>query len=104
MEVTFKRASGKLYPHMVVQLGRIGDVLNVIPPCWKLGLTNMMVSRQYADLFTAFTYITPHIWDGSMEDLAGAVRSADYLAEKVYVPQLFGLNQPPNMPPRTRET
>jgi hypothetical protein len=89
---------------LVVQLGRIGDILNVIPPCLALGLHNILVMPQYRELLAGFSYMRPYLWSGDIENLTAAVVAAHQVADRVFVPQLFGLQQPPNMPARTRDS
>ena len=102
MNVTFAQQPPAMLDKIVVQLGRIGDILNIIPACAALGLQHIVVGQQFQELFSGFSYLRPHLWGGDLEDLAGAVQAAQGIANQVLVPQLFGLRQPPGLPPRTR--
>ena len=85
---------------MVVQLGHIGDILSIIPAMVHLGLRDILVCRRYLDIVLGFSYLQPYIWDGDIEDLAGACGAAMQHADRILVPQLFGLhlaNYPPKL-------
>lgn len=88
--------------NLVVQLGRVGDILNIIPACVALGHYCLLVHKSYGNLMASFPYLKVWYWQGDMEDLAGAVESAKQMADTVLVPQLFGMRQPADLPPRTR--
>jgi hypothetical protein len=86
---------------LAVCLGRVGDILNIIPPCRKVGIEFVMVCREFEHALSG-TRISPVTWDGDVEDLAGAYAKAIHMADSVVVPQLFGTHQPPGMPERKR--
>ena len=105
MEFSFPVPSSKKLPSIVVQLGRIGDILNVIPAMKMLGLNQILVAEEFASVMEGFPYIQTLVYRGSCEDLAPAVAAAEQRAERVYVPQLFGsISKHPNMPARTRDS
>ena len=81
----------------VVQLGRYGDILNILPACQMLGRVALMVAAEYADILQAADYVDPITWTGDVDDLRGAVAAAGANFKRVLVPQMFG-----NVPrPRT---
>lgn len=83
------------YKSVVVQLGRIGDILNIIPACVAADCQNILVCRRYLELFSGFSYLRPLIWDGDIQDLEGAVKAASQATDTVLIPQLFQNNQAP---------
>jgi len=87
---------------LAVCLGRTGDLINILPACKHLGIDNILVRPEYVNVLRGASYIIPNVWEGDIEDLASAVNHAKTIADKVYVPQLFGSKQPPGMPERKR--
>lgn len=79
-----------MLPSVVVQLGRIGDIINVLPPCRMLGLRYMLVHPEFRCALGGQSYVEPIIWTGALEDLGGAVAYARTVSADVRVPQLFG--------------
>lgn len=93
-----------MVPVLVVQLGRIGDILNVLPPCRLLGIRHMLINSQFDCALRGQSYVEPIHWDGDMEDLREAVKYARSFCKDVRVAQLFGRIQPDGMPPRKRSS
>jgi len=89
-------------PLLAVQLGRIGDILNILPPCKLLGIKRMLVGNDFVMALEGQSYVQGVPWNGDIEDLSTAVQYARTIATEVLVPQLFGRWQPPGLPPRTR--
>jgi hypothetical protein len=61
-------------PRLYIQLGRVGDILNVLPLCLRdftqTGIRPvLMVAEPYAPLLDGVTYVEPLIWEGEFEDL-----------------------------------
>ena len=93
-----------MLPVIAVQLGRIGDILNVLPACRFLGIKDMLINEQFSFVLRGQSYVRPVFWNGDMEDLRSAVVFARSISEKVVVPQLFGRIQPDGLSPRTRNS
>lgn len=91
-----------MIPVIAVQLGRIGDILNILPPCKALGIKHMLIHPDFSCAIGGQSYVEPVYWNGDIEDLRAAVEYAKTIASDVRVAQLFGRVQPPVMPPRTR--
>ena len=78
-----------------VILGKIGDVLSVLPllqhysECNKAPAT-LVISEQYAHVVEGLDYINPVIWKGHWQNLSGAVMWAKERYDKVVVPQTYG--------------
>ena len=87
---------------IAVQLGRIGDILNIMPACRLLCIKYMLINPEFRFVLKGQSYIEPICWGGDMEDLKAAVTFAQAIASDVKVPQLFGRVQPAGMPARTR--
>lgn len=73
-------------PKTYIQLGRVGDILNVLPLLYadfkrdeKQGL---MVAKEFAGLLDGISYVDPVIFDGRDFDIGGGV----LLAEKLGLP------------------
>lgn len=66
-----------------IQLGRTGDILNVLPMLWadaqRGEMSTMIVSRDYASVVTGASYLTAIVFDGEPHDIAGAVALAESL-------------------------
>lgn len=77
-----------------VQLGRIGDQLNVLPMLYddsqKGGRSAMMVSKDFQDVMDGVSYADKIVFDGGMWDLAQAVKQAELISQDVKVVQLVG--------------
>lgn len=78
-----------------VQLGKIGDILNVIP---MLRLSHtifhyqpvpMVIHQSMRNVLGRVGYVKPYLWKGAMTDRAAASDYAKSIAKKVLVPQLF---------------
>jgi hypothetical protein len=91
-----------MIPVLAVQLGRIGDLLNILPPCRWLGIKHVLVHPQFETALRGQSYVEPVLWEGDIENLRAAVERAQTLAQKVVVPQLFGRLQPEGLPSRFR--
>jgi hypothetical protein len=91
-----------MIPIIAVQLGRIGDILNIMPAMKYLGIRHMLVNPEFGFVLKGQSYIEPVFWDGDMENLRAAVGEARNMADIVLVPQLFGRDQPDFLPARTR--
>lgn len=89
-----------MLPSVVVQLGRIGDIINVLPPCRLLGLRHMLVHADFRCALGGQSYVEPIIWPGAIDDVSGAVAYARTLTKDVRVPQLFGSQE--GLSPRSR--
>lgn len=71
-----------------VQPGRAGDILNILPLCRRDFLQTgerplLVVADAFANLLEGVTYVEPHIFRGKFEDVAGAYRFAESVAESV---------------------
>jgi hypothetical protein len=86
-----------------VQLGRIGDILNIIPVLrfWSSICYNekipMLVYSDYLHVLSRIGYIHQLQWTGDLNDLKGATEYAKSMYDKHWVCQLFsneGLSKP----------
>lgn len=73
-------------PRLYIQLGRLGDILNVLPLCRQdfedTGVRPvLMVAEPYLDLLDGVTYVEPLVWRGEFEDVRGAWDMAAGIAE-----------------------
>lgn len=93
-----------MIPCIAVQLGRIGDILNILPACRHLGIGHMLINPQFNFVLTGQSYVMGVHWAGDMEDLRSATQFAHIISPDVRVPQLFGRIQPDGLPPRTRDS
>jgi hypothetical protein len=62
---------------MIVQLGKFGDCVNILPFAYmlskKLGVVNWLVGRTWASLLEGVSYVNPIIWEGSDNTLPQAI-------------------------------
>ena len=93
-----------IVPNIAVQLGRIGDILNILPACKHLGIGHMLINPQFDFVLKGQSYVRGVHWAGDMENLRLAVEFAHTISPDVRVPQLFGRIQPDGLPPRTRDS
>lgn len=78
-----------------IQLGKIGDVLSLLPVladrcCLQGEPQRLIVSREYAHVVEGLDYIEPVVWPGDWMDLKGAIRDAKRTYGDVIIPQTFG--------------
>jgi hypothetical protein len=78
-----------------VQLGRAGDILNVLPLAWlefmQAGRAPyFMVARAYADLLDGVSYVEPVVYEGDFENVLIALFQARQLTPHVILPQIYG--------------
>ena len=79
-----------------VQLGRAGDILNVLPLAKKsfdetLERPWFMVAKEFADLLEGFTYVEPVIYDGDFTALPQALFQARKMTDNLVCPQIYGV-------------
>ena len=70
---------------LYLQLGRLGDILNVLPLCLRDHTETgkrpvLMVARDYASILEGVTYVEPLVWGGDFEDVHGAMKAAEEVA------------------------
>lgn len=79
-----------------VQLGRSGDILNILPLLWREYKAaqgrpeRLMVAKDYAGLLEGVSYVDPVIFDGGAQELERAVDEARKLDDKVICTQVNG--------------
>jgi hypothetical protein len=73
---------------VIVQLGRTGDVLNVLPICQHFGWA-ICTRPEYASACRGCSSITTEEWEGAIEDWAGAERVMRERYRRAIVTQLF---------------
>ena len=63
-----------------VQLGRLGDILNILPMLWKDAQSGvkpkLMVAAEYASVLEGVSYVEPIIYNGPHYEIAKAVEQA----------------------------
>ena len=82
-----------------IVLGKGGDVISCLPILQSESSQTgkkqvLMVSRQYLPIAQRCNFITPLVWEGSWQDLRGAVTLAKQQFSSVIVPQTFGKDFP----------
>lgn len=84
----------------IVQLGRYGDIVNILPVARriaeKIGKPSMMVSRPFADVLHGVSYVIPDIVDMPYSELNHAMNLAHRKYNSVIRTQVWGRyhNQP----------
>lgn len=80
----------------VVELGRFGDIVNILPVLQRIyervGKPRLMVSREFASLLDGVSYVEPHVVDFPNSDLKQAVELARRQYPNVLVTQIWGSN------------
>lgn len=78
----------------IVQLGRYGDLLNILPVVKYIhdhyGKPSVMVAKQFADLFDGVNYAHKCVFDGGFGDVEAAVELAQKKFALVIVSQVWG--------------
>ncbi len=78
----------------VVQLGRYGDIINILPLLRHIharhGTPVLMVSRQFSDLLEGVSYVEPWVVELDYSEILQAVRRAEDRYERVMVSQIWG--------------
>lgn len=78
----------------IVQLGRIGDILNVLPIAWELDNRGTraawIVQECYMPLFEGVSYVNPVPWFGDMRDVSGAAAELAKKHSPLLVTQTYG--------------
>jgi predicted GH43/DUF377 family glycosyl hydrolase len=83
---------------LFVQLGRNGDILNILPLLWdeaqRSERPRLMVAKAYAGLLDGVSYVEPVIFEGEAFDLAPALKIAaaldpDYICTQTNGPTEF---------------
>lgn len=80
---------------LFLQLGRVGDILNVLPLAWdhheRTGERPLfMVSRDFAHVLDAVSYVEPMIFDGPFEQVMPAAWLARKETEDIAFCQIYG--------------
>lgn len=78
----------------VIQLGRRGDILNVLPLLEEANRNGkragLMVAREFADLLDGVSYLDPLVFPGRHTDVPGALRLCRQAGYTPVVAQLYG--------------
>lgn len=80
---------------LFLQLGRVGDILNVLPLAWahkeRTGETPLfMVAREFAHVLEAVSYVEPVIFEGPFEQVVLGAWQARKLTPDVVFCQIYG--------------
>jgi hypothetical protein len=86
---------GQINRHCFVQLGRFGDILNILPLMNHVNRTEgkplLMVHKEFAEVAQDLDYVDVDVWDGgAWSDLSLAVEAAQSKYRKVSVCQIHG--------------
>jgi hypothetical protein len=76
----------------ILQLGRVGDILNILPlahKTWrKIGeKPGFIIAQEYSDILDGVSYVEPLIWEGNWTDVQGATNmfhEYDILTAQIY--------------------
>lgn len=79
----------------LVQLGRYGDILNILPPVYesfhsKKQALGLMVAGEFAPILEGLSYVEPMIFPGTYDELQRATALASLRAPAVAVSQVYG--------------
>lgn len=89
---------------MIVQLGKFGDCINILPYAYMLHERTgaeipWLIGKQWASILDGVSYVKPVIWNGSDDDLPKAVSERKHL-----LPNHLGVTQAWRNPDPFRET
>lgn len=81
----------------VVQLGRYGDIINILPLLHQWALINreriaLMVAKDYLPVVEGLSYVDPVVWEGPFEEVREAQSKAEEMFPQVVVTQVYGKN------------
>lgn len=66
--------------YLILQLGRFGDIANILPACKQLagaeGRVGMLVAQEFATILDGVSYVEPQLWSGHYGQLTSAYRWA----------------------------
>lgn len=95
----------------IVQLGRFGDILNILPIAKHIFDRDgkkpvIMVSKDYASILSAVSYAEPYVFDGPFTELSKATVVAKAHFKNVLVSQMYakGFSVIPKQPSFTTES
>ncbi len=79
----------------IVQLGRYGDILNILPVAKHIHDRDgkkpvLMVAKAYASILNAVSYVEPHVYNGDYSRLTEAIEIANAHYSNVIVSQIYG--------------
>lgn len=79
---------------LIVQLGRFGDIINILPLCLEASRQSgkpqrLMVSREYASILEGVSYVEPVIFDGDFSQLEAGIAAAKRITPNVRVAQVY---------------
>ena len=82
-----------------ISLGKHGDILSILPMLQEEYLftscrPSLIVSKEYSEIPLELDWLKTIIWEGSWQDLAGALRFAKTLGDKIFTPQTHGAGFP----------
>lgn len=79
---------------ILIQLGKLGDVLNVLPILWADAQAGqratLMIHRQYEGILDGVSYCDRLVWDGNPNDINGAIAEAQKHSQDVRCCQIVG--------------
>ena len=77
-----------------VQLGKLGDVLNILPLLLEDRINghkpSLLVCKEYASILDGCSYVNPAIFDGELFQIASAIGEARKLSDDIKVCQVLG--------------
>jgi len=77
-----------------IQLGKIGDVLNLLPLLCEDALAgqkpSLMVCKEFSDVLTGCSYVNPIIFGGQLFQIATAIAQAKTMTNDIKVCQVLG--------------
>ena len=89
-----KKADAQNHKIVIVQLGRFGDIINILPICQHIHNTfakpHLMVSREFASMLEGVSYVTPFPVDFSNDQLLPALTLAKREFPIVLQTQIWG--------------
>lgn len=79
---------------VLVQLGRYGDILNILPAVYEAHRNGrrvkLIVAEEFAPLLQGVSYCEPEVFNGGYEELDQAIRFASRFVETPLVSQVYG--------------
>lgn len=79
---------------VIVQLGRVGDILNILPICHEVHRTTgrrarLMIAKEFRPVLDGCSYVEPIVFDGHYGELEKAIGQAKRLTPNVRTSQVY---------------
>lgn len=82
--------------HHIIELGRFGDIINLLPALHEEARrgrkSKLVVAEQFQSILDGVSYVDRVVFPGSYEDIHGAVAFAQKFSHRISIAQVWGKN------------